>query len=175
MSAGEKPDLVEVPGGPGTRSPAARMGRGFLLGTLVATGIGFITVLALSYATPAMQKIENAPPPADWAQKMERIGVCLVYYAAKNGGSLPDKLSTLLKQGYLKELKAFDASDMPGLVEKEEEIDLGADFIYLLKGGTLSDGPQAALRQNIPGGRTLFISKKGLSWDTASQPEPAKN
>ena len=169
MSGASKPGIPELPGGP-QQPPAFRLGRTFLLGTLAATGTALIVILALSFAAPALKKIENAPPPSDWTRKMERIGVCLAYYSARNDGKFPEKLSELLKQGYLKDVKAFDASDMPGSIESVEDIDLGADFIYLLKGASIGEEPQAALRQNIPEGHTLSISKKGLSWDIGRTP-----
>jgi len=163
MSSSAAQGLQEPPGGP--KKTPAPFKRRLLIGMLVIAGTALVAIVALSFATPALQKIENAPLPSDWTVKMEKIGVSLVYYSARNGGSFPERLSELLRQGYLKDLKAFDASDMPGSIVKEEDIDLGADFIYLLKGASISDEPQPALRQNIPEGRTLLISKKGLSWD----------
>jgi len=158
------------PGGPKKANPLAK--RRILAGTLAFACVALVTIVALSFATPALEKIENAPPPADWTVKMEKIGVSLVYYAARNGGKFPDKLSELLKQGYLKDLKAFDASDMPGAIANDEDIDLGSDFIYLLKGASISDEPQPALKQNSPECRTLRVSKKGLSWDKPSEKAP---
>ena len=150
-----------------------RFGRGLIIGGLVGAFVIFITLLALSYAYPASQKLQNAPAPVEWAQKMEHIGVCLVYYSARNEGRLPERLSVLLKEGYIKDISTFDSSDMPGKVATEADIDAGADFIYLLKGGSITAEQQPVLRQNIPGGRTLSISKKGLSWDN-SESVPAK-
>lgn len=150
------------------KAPRLRFGRGLLIGGLAGALSIFIALLALSYAYPASQKLHNAPAPAEWAQKMEHLGVCLIYYAVRHDGKLPEKLSALYKEGYVKELSQFDSSEMPGKAASEADIDAGADFIYLLPGGTISAEPQAALRQNLPGGRTLFIAKKGLSWDSST-------
>ena len=167
-----KPD-----GAPGDENARPlRFGRGFVILCITISFALFITLLALSYAFPAMTKIQNAPPPAEWTQKMERIGVCLIYYAAKHDKQLPPKLSTLYKEGYITELSQFDASDMPGKVEKEADIDSpNADFIYLLPSGRIGPQFQPALKQNLPDGqgRTLLLGEKGLSWD-ASPYEAAK-
>jgi hypothetical protein len=106
---------------------------------------------------------------------MERLGVALVYYAVRNEGRLPAKLSELHSEGYAKDLSLFDASDAPGSVRSEAEIDSpSADFLYLLPPGSLLTGsPQAALKLNYPPGRILLISKKGLSWDSNPEEEPS--
>jgi len=146
-----------------------RFGRGLIIGSLVGAFVLFITLIALSYAYPAAKKLQNAPPPAEWTQKMEHIGVSLVYYAVRNGGKLPPKLSVLYREGYIKELSLFTSSDMPGKVQNEADIDAYPDFIYLLPGGTLTEIPQAALKRNVSDGRTLLVSKKGLTWDSSPE------
>ena len=155
-----------------SKPQSIRFGRGLVIGGLVATFIIFITLFALSYAYPATQKLKNAPPPVEWTQKMEHIGVALVYYAVRNGGSLPPKLSTLFKEGYIKELSQFASSDMSGKVQSADDIDAYPNFIYLLPGGRLTDNPQPVLRCNVPDGRTILASKKGLSWDSPSEVYP---
>lgn len=146
--------------------PPLRFKRGLLVGALVFALVVFITLLALSYAYPAARSLRDAPPPAEWSSKMERLGVCLVYYAVRHDAKLPARLSELYKDGYAKELSLFDSADTPGKVASAEDIDAGADFIYLPQGAPpLTELPQPVLKRNVPGGRTLLASKKGLSWD----------
>ena len=108
-------------GGPGDKgtAPAPRLPRRFVILAAAATLVIFITLLALSYAYPAMNKLQNAPKPSDSTRKMERLGVCLVYYAVKHGGALPAKLSELRVQGFARDFSMFDSEELPGKVESE--------------------------------------------------------
>jgi hypothetical protein len=142
-----------------------RIGRRFALGVGIGALVLFVTLLALSYAYPAAQTLRNAPKPTDWSSKMEKLGFALAYYAVRNNGAFPAKLSDLYTQGYARTLSDFDSADMPGKVETPADIDKGIDFIYLLSGKTLGDKYQPALRQNAPDGRVLLIAKRGLEWD----------